>query len=88
MTKVNTWNDSVFPLGKVCNRCGEEWVPGSLRCVSCEFTDPRIFIDLVRRMRAAKSRWGYSRDASDLRESKKLERDVDNWLETFDGRIP
>ncbi len=43
------------------------------------------FIDLVRRMRAAQSRWVYSSDASSLRESKKLERDVDHWLEREDG---
>ncbi len=47
-----------------------------------------LFVDLVRRMRAAQSKWIYSSDASALRESKKLEREVDNLLEPFDGRIP
>ncbi len=47
-----------------------------------------LFVDLVRRMRAAQSKWIYSSDATALRESKKLEREVDNWLEPFDGRIP
>ncbi len=48
----------------------------------------KLFVDLVRRMRAAQSKWVYSSDATALRESKKLEREVDNWLEPFDGRIP
>lgn len=43
------------------------------------------FVDLVRRMRAAQSRWVYSSDASALHESKKLERDVDHWLEREAG---
>ena len=47
-----------------------------------------LFVDLVRRMRAAQSKLFYSSDASALRESKKLEREVDNLLEPFDGRIP
>ncbi len=47
-----------------------------------------LFVDLVRSMRAAQSKLFYSSDANALRESKKLEREVDNWLEPFDWMIP
>ncbi len=50
--------------------------------------DRKLVVELVRRMRAAQSKWIYSSDANALRDSKKLEREVDNWLEPFDGRIP
>ncbi len=47
-----------------------------------------LFVDLVRRMRVAQRCRLDKSDRDSQRESKKLEREVDNWLEPFDGRIP
>ena len=47
-----------------------------------------LFVDLVRRMRVSQRCRLDKSDRDSQRESKKLEREVDNWLEPFDGRIP
>jgi hypothetical protein len=43
------------------------------------------FVDLVRRMRAAQRHWFKYKDVESLEQAKKLEREVDRWIERETG---
>lgn len=48
--------------------------------------EPKEFIDLVQRMRAKQKEYFRTRDTTILRESKDLERHVDNAVEAYDAK--
>lgn len=48
--------------------------------------EPKEFIDLVRRMRAKQKEYFKTRDTTILRESKDLERHVDQAVEAYNAK--